>query len=136
MFWILTQSIGDARFGQIVRGHLEADAVADGEADEMPPHFAGNVGEDFVLVVQHYAKHRARQNRLNGPFQFNWLFTAHTVLLWTIPTSGSENLPAISPAWDVAVNRIGQKRGLYELPVQEIIVRVRIFFPVRGSSFR
>jgi len=76
----LTQPIGDTRFGQIVRGHFEADAVTDGEADEMPAHFAGNMGEDFVLVIQHDAKHRARQNRLNGPFQFNWLFTAHTVL--------------------------------------------------------
>ena len=79
--WIfLPQSIGDARFGQIVRGHFETDAVADGEPDEMPAHFAGNMGEDFVLVIQHDPKHRARQNRLNGPFQFNWLFTAHTVL--------------------------------------------------------
>jgi hypothetical protein len=76
----LTQSIGDARFAQIVRGHFETDAVADGQADEMPAHFAGNMGEDFVLVIQHYSKHCARQNRLNRPFQFNWLFSAHTIL--------------------------------------------------------
>lgn len=104
---VSTQSIGDPRFGQVVGGHFDADAVTDGEADKVAAHFAGDVGEDFVLVVQDDAKHRAWQNRLNGSFQFNGLFTAHTVLRynWTMPDSRvSENSTEESPAWDLAIN--------------------------------
>ena len=60
----------------------------------MAPHFAGDMGENFMLVIQHHAKHCAGQNRLNGPFQFNWLFSAHTVshthpLVSGAPVSGA-----------------------------------------------
>jgi hypothetical protein len=71
----------------------------------VPAHFAGNVGEDFVLVIQHYPEHCAWQNGLNGPFQFNWLFSAHTVLhsFWTVPDErASENATEDLPAWDLA----------------------------------
>jgi hypothetical protein len=40
-------------------------------------HFAGNMRQDLVLVVQHDAEHGPRQNGLDGPFQFDWLFGAH-----------------------------------------------------------
>jgi len=40
-------------------------------------HFAGNMRQDLVLVVQHDAEHGPRQDGLDGPFQFDWLFGAH-----------------------------------------------------------
>ena len=41
-------------------------------------HFARDMGEDFVLVIQFDFKHRARQNRCDRPFEFDMLF-AHSV---------------------------------------------------------
>jgi hypothetical protein len=41
-------------------------------------HFAGDMGQDFVLiVVQHDPEHRAWQNRFNDAFQFDGLLYAH-----------------------------------------------------------
>lgn len=64
----------DATFAQIVGGHLHADAVAYGEADEVFPHLARDMGEDFVIIVQFHAEHSARQNRLNPAFNCDVLF--------------------------------------------------------------
>lgn len=100
----LTQTIGDTGLGQIVRGHFETDSVPDGEADKVPPHFAGDMGKDFVLVIQHHPKHRAWQNRLNRPFQLYGLFTTHILAAdWISPHLGfrkllTDSLPGI---WQV-----------------------------------
>ena len=78
----LAQAERDASFGEIVGGHLDADLVAHGEADEMFAHLAGNVGEDFVLiVVQRDLEHGTRQNRFDDAFQLNGLLYAHKLLL-------------------------------------------------------
>jgi hypothetical protein len=53
----LTQAPGDARFVQVVRRHFHFYAVACGQADKSFPHFAGDGGEDLVLIVQFDAKH-------------------------------------------------------------------------------
>ena len=67
----------DARLGEIVRRHLEVDLVANADADEIFPHLAGNVGEDFVAVGEGNAKHRARQHLGHRTGQFNWFFFRH-----------------------------------------------------------
>ena len=68
---------GDARLAQIVGGHLHVDFVADADADEVFPHFAGNMGEDLVAVGQSDTKHRAGQHLADRSLQFNWLFFGH-----------------------------------------------------------
>ena len=51
-------SVGDPALCQVIRGHLELDAVARQDADEVFAHFARDVGEYNVAIVQFYAKHR------------------------------------------------------------------------------
>jgi hypothetical protein len=135
-----TESISDSRFRQIVGGHLEADPIADGQADEMPAHFAGNMGKYLVLIVQHHTEHGARQNRLNGSFQFNWLFGAHTALRYQ---------PGLYPRQRLQRTQMrlhlfgmsqpiqnGRKHGLCRLVAQALIAPGQTFFRVRGNSSR
>jgi len=77
----LTKPVGDARFGEIVRRHLQAHAVPDRQPHKMAPHLAGDVRQHLMLVVQHDAKHRSGQNGLNRSFQFNGLFGARSVCI-------------------------------------------------------
>ncbi len=100
---ILSKSVGNPSFGQVVRRHFQAHTIADRQAHKMPAHFAGDVREYFMLVIQHHTKHRAWQNRLDRSFQLNGLFTTHILLLqiWTGPDRrASENSTEDSPAWD------------------------------------
>jgi len=39
---------GDSGFAQIVRGHFHVHFVTDADAYEILPHFAGDMGENFV----------------------------------------------------------------------------------------
>ena len=69
----------DSRFGQVVGGHFQSYTVANGEADEVFAHLAGDMREDFMLVVQRHSEHGARQNRFDNAFQFDRLFCAHNI---------------------------------------------------------
>jgi hypothetical protein len=69
--------VGDARLGQVVRGHFQSHTVADGEPDKMFAHLAGHMSQHFVLVIQRNAKHGAGQNGPDRSFKFNRLFVAH-----------------------------------------------------------
>jgi hypothetical protein len=71
----------DPRLAEIVRGHLHIHAVADADADEVLPHLAGDVGEDFVPIGQSDTKHRPRQHLGDRSVQLNWFFFWQTILL-------------------------------------------------------
>ena len=73
----LPLAVGDARFAEVVGGHLDAHLVADADADEVLAHLAGNVGEDLVAVGQGDAKHRPRQYLRHRATQLNWFFFGH-----------------------------------------------------------
>ncbi len=75
-----TQAIRNPSFAQIVRRHLQPHTITHRQADEVLAHFTGEVSQDFVLVIQLYAEHGARQNRRNGSFQFDRLLAAHRPL--------------------------------------------------------
>ena len=82
------QAIGDAGLGQIVGGHFQADAIANSEADEMLAHFAGEVGEDFVLVIEPDSEHGSGEDRGDGAFKLDGLFAGQksvSVMGLTIP---------------------------------------------------
>lgn len=51
---------GDAGFVEVVGGHLDIDAVAHADADEVFAHLAGDVGEDFVFIGKGDTEHGAR----------------------------------------------------------------------------
>ena len=64
----------DPRLVEVVRGHFHFHAVADDEADKTFAHFAGDGGEDLVLVVEFDPEHRARQHGQYTPLHLNVLF--------------------------------------------------------------
>jgi hypothetical protein len=64
----------NARFIEIVRGHLHFDAVAHGQANKAFAHLAGNGGQHQVFIVQLDTKHGARQNDRHAAFYFDMRF--------------------------------------------------------------
>ena len=69
------QPVGNPTFGKIVGGNLDFDAVADGEANPVLAHLAGDVGKHFVVILlERHAKHRSGQHRGHCSFNFNALF--------------------------------------------------------------
>ncbi len=69
---------GDSRLAEVVRRHLDVNAIAHADADEMLAHFAGDVGEDFVAVGEGHAKHGAGQHLGYRARQFNGFFFSHS----------------------------------------------------------
>src|SRR5687768_2866010 len=76
----LLVSVGDATSRQIVRRELDQHFVAGKDADEVLSHLAGDVGQDFVLVLQLDLKHRVRQCLEDRSCHFNRVFLRHTFL--------------------------------------------------------
>ena len=68
---------GDARFAEIIRGHLDVHFVSDADADKILAHFARDVGEDFMAIGQRDTKHRAGQHLGDCAYQLNGLFFSH-----------------------------------------------------------
>ena len=54
--------VDDAGLVQVVGGHFDVDLVADADADEILPHFAGDVGQDFMTIRQRDPEHGAGQH--------------------------------------------------------------------------
>ncbi len=71
------EAIRNASFAQVVGRHFDADAVTDGEADEVFAHLAGEMRENFMAVVQLDPEHGAGQHGGNRTFKFDWLFVTH-----------------------------------------------------------
>lgn len=70
-------AINNARFVQIVGGHLDIHLVTDGDADEVFSHFARDMGQDFMPVGKCNPEHCPRQDLSHIPSQFYWLFFRH-----------------------------------------------------------
>lgn len=70
---------GDAGLAEIVGGHLDVDAVADADTDEVLAHLAGDVGEDFVAVGQVDTEHGPGQDLRDDARQFNWFFFCQAI---------------------------------------------------------
>ena len=70
----LAKPVDNARFVEIIRGHFDFDAVSDGQTDETFSHFAGNVSEHDMTVLEFDAKHRPGQNRLYRAFRLDVFF--------------------------------------------------------------
>ena len=68
---------GDAAVGEVVRGHFDIDLVAGEDADAVFAHFAGGVRQNFVAVVELYAKHRVGEDFGDDAFEFEEVFFCH-----------------------------------------------------------
>jgi hypothetical protein len=64
----------NARFIQIVRGHLHFDTVADGESNPALAHLPGDGWQDEVLIVELNSEHGSRQNRVHHSFDLDGHF--------------------------------------------------------------
>jgi hypothetical protein len=72
-FFIL-EAVNDARFVNVVRRHLEFDAITDGKSNKSFAHFSGNVRENKMLVGESNPEHSAGQDRHDRSFQLERFF--------------------------------------------------------------
>jgi len=73
----LTGTVGDAALGQIVRGHFHGDLVTGKNADIVFPHFARDMGGNYMSILQFDAKHGIGQGLDNGTLKFYVVFFCH-----------------------------------------------------------
>ena len=71
---ILSEAVVDARLINVVRRHLEFNAIADGKSNKPFAHFSGNVREDKMLVGESDPEHGAGKHRHDRSFQFESFF--------------------------------------------------------------
>ena len=64
----------DPPFGQIIRRHLDRDAVAGKNTDAIFLHLAGGVGERFMPVVEPHPEPRIGQQLLHRAIKFDQIF--------------------------------------------------------------
>ena len=76
-------SVGNSAFCEVVWGHFDPDCVTRENADEVQPHFAGNVSEYAMPVSQFDAEHGIWQQLDDLTGYFNSVFLRH------VNTSGS-----------------------------------------------
>lgn len=74
---MLARAEGDAGLVQIVGGHFDLNLVADGDADEMFAHLAGDVREHFVTVGEGDAEHGSREHLGDRSSDFDVFFFRH-----------------------------------------------------------
>jgi hypothetical protein len=73
----LTLSIDNSSAIQIIGGNFYDDAVSGNDSDKVLAHLAGNMGQDFVSIVEFDPKLRVRQRLDDAAFDLNGLFFGH-----------------------------------------------------------
>jgi hypothetical protein len=73
-------SVNNSSAIQIVGRELNCHFVARQDADKILAHFAGNMGQNLVLVFQFHLEHGIRQRLNHGCHYFNRVFFAHSLL--------------------------------------------------------
>jgi hypothetical protein len=69
----------DPGLGKIIRGHFHGDLVARYDANEMFPHFSGNMSQNNVTVSELDPKHCSGKHFNNNPFCSNCFFFGHKI---------------------------------------------------------
>ena len=59
--------VNDARLVQVVGGHFNIDLVTNADTDEILPHFAGNMGQNFMAIRQRHPEHGAGEHLCHAP---------------------------------------------------------------------
>src|SRR5438477_3901783 len=75
--FIFLEAVDDARLVNVVRRHLEFDAIANGKSNKSFAHFSGNVRQDKMLVGQSDPEHGAGKDRHDRSFQLKSFFGVH-----------------------------------------------------------
>jgi hypothetical protein len=74
----MLESINDTRFSGIVRRHLHFYSIANRQSNKTFAHFAGDMGENEMLISERDPKHRPWEHRHYGALQFDRFCRAHT----------------------------------------------------------
>jgi hypothetical protein len=72
---VLFETVDNPGLVKVVRGHLDLHAITDGESDEALSHFARDVGQDDVFVVEFNAEQGTGQHRVNASLEFERFFS-------------------------------------------------------------
>jgi hypothetical protein len=65
---------------QIVRRQLQRHLISGQDLDKMHPHFARNMRQYLMPIIELYPKHRVRQRLDNLSLDFYYVFFSHTTL--------------------------------------------------------
>jgi hypothetical protein len=74
----LFEAIGDATLGQVIRGQLDQNLVADQYADAILAHLSSGVAEDFMIILELHAEHGVGQQLHHLPAHFEQFFFRQT----------------------------------------------------------
>jgi hypothetical protein len=72
----------DAPPVEVIRGHLDDHAISDKRADPVLFHAAGRVGDDFVIIVELYAKPPVGKEVNDVAVEIQQLFLRHVTALF------------------------------------------------------
>jgi hypothetical protein len=68
---------GNSALAEIVGGKLDVHFVPNADANEILPHLARDMSQNFVLIGERHSKHCSRQHLRHGANDLNWLFLFH-----------------------------------------------------------
>lgn len=74
-----SEPVNDAGLVEVVRGHLEFDTVAGGQADEALSHFSGDMRENEMIVGERHAEHGSREDCDDPAFNIDGFFQIHLI---------------------------------------------------------
>lgn len=71
-------AVGDAPSRQVIRGKLDSHPITWQDADVIRPHFAGEVAEDIMTIIELDRKHSVRERVDDAAFNGNgvWVLTS------------------------------------------------------------
>jgi hypothetical protein len=72
---VLFEAIDNPGLVEVVRGHLDLDSITDGESDEALSHFARDVGQNDVFVVEFNSEQGAGQHGVDASLEFERFFS-------------------------------------------------------------
>ena len=71
---LILEAVDDACLINVVRRHLEFNAIANGKSNKSFAHFPGNVREDKMFVGESNPKHGPGKDRHDRSFQLDGFF--------------------------------------------------------------
>src|SRR5262245_20417210 len=76
---LLFEAVVDTALGQVIGRHFDHHAVAGQDPDAILAHLSGSMGDDFMIVVELYAKRGIGQELGDRALEFKQFFLRHWV---------------------------------------------------------
>ena len=88
------EAVNDACFVGIVRGHFDFHPIPNHQANEAFTHFAGDVSQYFVSVLEFHTEHGASQHGGDGAFKLKCGLTIGFLRLFVLATASGGGMRA------------------------------------------